>query len=783
MRQLLIPALFTSLFGTPIALAGPVSTPWPVDGPDDTAAVAAAALSGWTAAADSFEDSVEIRWSDGRLIRTLSRARLTSLLPWMDLNGSEDGPGALALSDSGRLLFIAIHDANPAPDGQPSDAILRYDIDSDALSVFARVDLSGTDGPWTWGALSHYKGTLYVGVLGGIRVYRAAANDITGTFQFFAAGLAGVRVRGLAIDRDRDLLYAAWGNTLARAPITAGSLTFTTIGSAPAAITSLAYGDHYGGPANPGLYILDTAIVPESSRLWFIPPAQAQGTQPFSPVLYTSASDTWHDCIATADGSLLLGADEDAVTLRDSTDARLSFDAWTEDEFTQVVTFARSLITTGPGPGGGPAGWVIDADVQQGWTRFHPASPDGACWTILLLLMNDHINGDPLAQSQVRTILTRYAGLAPDGIRPLRSADGIFWHWIDPLTGGDSGWGDGYATMSTMKIVLAAARARAFYPDDAAIRAAADAIICGVSDWDAYFRASDKAMYLLGNPGGGPLLSSAGPGFHEGILFADQAGLLGDSGGEAARAYWLNRGNWPVGISLTGRPVTSQTFGQFLPAFVTLYPLLTIEDFRATPVWQTNIANLRASHAAWTDDNAPRFNTVFSAGTTKGEWGGYHADSLSSHPGDVTTFTSLLAMVAGDGGSGARTPEAVGAYQAYRRGARQTFLSGASILYRRSDADWAYQPDSAGLPDVALGALGLAELLEPGSVSAVLTGGYPSCNPCRADLNGDGQVDFADYLEFLNLYDAGDPAVDFNQDGQVDFADYLEFLNYYDAGC
>lgn len=54
---------------------------------------------------------------------------------------------------------------------------------------------------------------------------------------------------------------------------------------------------------------------------------------------------------------------------------------------------------------------------------------------------------------------------------------------------------------------------------------------------------------------------------------------------------------------------------------------------------------------------------------------------------------------------------------------------------------------------------------------------------CRADLNGDGVVDFADYLEFLNLYDTGDLRVDFNGDGVVDFSDYLEFLNLYDAGC
>ncbi|MCC6679133.1 MAG: hypothetical protein IT436_18565, partial [Phycisphaerales bacterium] len=55
--------------------------------------------------------------------------------------------------------------------------------------------------------------------------------------------------------------------------------------------------------------------------------------------------------------------------------------------------------------------------------------------------------------------------------------------------------------------------------------------------------------------------------------------------------------------------------------------------------------------------------------------------------------------------------------------------------------------------------------------------------PCAADLTGDGVIDFSDYLEFLNLYDAADPRVDFTGDGVVDFSDYLEFLNFYEAGC
>ncbi|MCC6677561.1 MAG: hypothetical protein IT436_10490 [Phycisphaerales bacterium] len=55
-------------------------------------------------------------------------------------------------------------------------------------------------------------------------------------------------------------------------------------------------------------------------------------------------------------------------------------------------------------------------------------------------------------------------------------------------------------------------------------------------------------------------------------------------------------------------------------------------------------------------------------------------------------------------------------------------------------------------------------------------------NPCDAiDYNMDGLIDFGDYLEFLNFYDAQDPAADLNNDGIVDFGDYLEFLNLFDA--
>ena len=54
---------------------------------------------------------------------------------------------------------------------------------------------------------------------------------------------------------------------------------------------------------------------------------------------------------------------------------------------------------------------------------------------------------------------------------------------------------------------------------------------------------------------------------------------------------------------------------------------------------------------------------------------------------------------------------------------------------------------------------------------------------CLADINGDGLVDFSDYLEFLNLFDAGDPSVDFNRDGLFpDTLDIDALLNVFSGG-
>ncbi len=55
--------------------------------------------------------------------------------------------------------------------------------------------------------------------------------------------------------------------------------------------------------------------------------------------------------------------------------------------------------------------------------------------------------------------------------------------------------------------------------------------------------------------------------------------------------------------------------------------------------------------------------------------------------------------------------------------------------------------------------------------------------PCRVDLDDDGQLTIFDFLEFQNLFDAGEPAADFDQDGRLTIFDFLAFQNAFDAGC
>lgn len=756
--------------------AAPVDSPWTTNfGPGATiAAVAGSTLSGYEAAADAVSDSIEIRDTRGTLLASLSRTRMTALVPWMALDASADGPVSLAFSESGRLLFIAVHTTSASPDSNPADAILRYDTQTDSLSLFARVSLAPPDAVFTHLGMVHFKGRLYVGSAGTIRCYLAGKDQATGSLAFSSPITGGFTPTGLAVDRTQNRILGAWNGQIWRSTINAGSLSFTSLGSL-GNVRDLAFSDHYGGAANAGLFALSSTA--GGSATVFIPLAQARATQAFAPTVYVGSASPRASLAATGDGSLLSAGGATVSRTRDSSDTRLSFEAWISDEIAQGIHFGKSLVS----PDGEPPGWVIDGDVIPSWSRFHPASPDAAGWTTLLCLMGDQLSGTSDNLPMVRSILTRYAGLSPDGIKPDRSADGIYQHWINPANG-QVEWTDGYATLSTMKIVHAAAKAAMFYPGDAEVRAAAKAIIGGVKNWDSYVIASSGVLFFLGQAGGGPT-NSPSVCYNEGLVFVNAGATYGGANSQLALSRWLNRSLWQTGTFVAGYPITTDSPGSFQSAFTNLYSALLIDGYRTSPDWQTQVRNLRLSNYAWTDDNAPRWNTVFSAGTTPG---GYNADNLASHADNIATFTSLEALAAGVGDGVVHVPAATGAYHAYRIGARQLFKGGANMLYRRSSTQPTWDPNSAGLPDVALGALGLAELVQPGAVQIVIAGPLLNLESCAADFNNDGTVDDADFVNFANKYNellvpgAFRPG-DLNGDSQCDDADFVIFAAAYDT--
>ena len=53
-------------------------------------------------------------------------------------------------------------------------------------------------------------------------------------------------------------------------------------------------------------------------------------------------------------------------------------------------------------------------------------------------------------------------------------------------------------------------------------------------------------------------------------------------------------------------------------------------------------------------------------------------------------------------------------------------------------------------------------------------------NPCHADLNNDGQLNFFDVSLFIQQYQAGG---DYNGDGNTDFFDVSQYIQDYNAGC
>lgn len=92
-------------------------------------------------------------------------------------------------------------------------------------------------------------------------------------------------------------------------------------------------------------------------------------------------------------------------------------------------------------------------------------------------------------------------------------------------------------------------------------------------------------------------------------------------------------------------------------------------------------------------------------------------------------------------------------------------------------------PTSAGVTDVRARVIAFDKHFQNSSNGTNRSFEILPGTECAADFNNDGTVNTLDFLDFLNAYNAGDPAADFNADGIINTLDFLDFLNAFNSGC
>jgi hypothetical protein len=97
-----------------------------------------------------------------------------------------------------------------------------------------------------------------------------------------------------------------------------------------------------------------------------------------------------------------------------------------------------------------------------------------------------------------------------------------------------------------------------------------------------------------------------------------------------------------------------------------------------------------------------------------------------------------------------------------------------------AEGEWYLQPGGVNGINDARQIIASAREGPSGPIGAVL---LTPVEACRADFNGDGRVNTADVLAFLNAWAAGQDAADFNDDGTVNTQDVLAFLNEWTIAC
>lgn len=675
------------------ANASTFSTSWSYSGSATHAIVASPKFAGYYAAADAATDTVEIRDIRDQLLRTLTTTELQTLMGTSSISENGYGPCALAFSDSGRQLFIAVRGQSAGA----QDAILSYNTISEHLRVFTTLDIP--DGIERL-PMMHSGGILYLGSTGFIIRYSAQRNDSNGTLLTplsLPVDNSTFEVTGLASEPVSGKIFVSTTNALLSALITTNTDTLYTT-TAITNIQDIAMARTYGADGQGGLYLLRNG-----GMLDYIPTAQIRAGSTYTNSTYSSIAGAVN-LAATPCGRLLARAENQILLLSDTSDTRMDFETWVQNAFEEHLLYAKSFCW----PNGTLEGLICDHIGRTYASNY--ASADNAAHVIYTLILADHLLDDPDARDLTAVILRRHAALQPDGKQPELNPDGIYPHWLDMTTAEGSLFG----TFSVNLVYSSALHAREYWKNDPEIVALCEALLARLRNLRDYTTGNGTIVYSADSYGPSGYYYG---GFTEIYSIWEMNAAQGTMGIRTFDNYWSNRNQIAYSTPLTGTN-EPRVYTEDHPAFISLYNFGTSKRLREESSWREEFDGQYALHSAWTDDHAPHYFTVFSAGhgTT-----GYQADTVNNHPGNATHFPALIGF-----SSMGNTAPAVAAYMAYRDGRRATrfhnsrYARGAEIMlrYANSDPDW--QDDIASLVDSGFASWALAELIEPGVLTDIL---------------------------------------------------------------
>lgn len=418
-----------------------------------------------------------------------------------------------------------------------------------------------------------------------------------------------------------------------------------------------------------------------------------------------------------------------------------------------------------------PSGLVRDSlTLSPSDAPFHPATPDAAGFALLGVCALDHLGVIENAEETAQFIIESHAGHTP-GVKPERTADGHWRHFMDVETGAfaGGGWEPAFTTIGSALLVTGAQFARNHFATNAEIAALAEEVTATTS-FDAAIMSDpvvDGRIYLsmLEEGGGDDTFGYASP-WNEFMLVVSLALREPDNQSALQAAeLWLTSSNLPT-IAYEGIETLTDDPMAFAPAFWVQQMHFFNADFVTNAGFETFFENQQLADQMY---SASVLRQEYRYGLTAGVVpGGYHADRIGDHN---CVFS----------------PEAVAAWGDLQNLAK--FYKDQSPrcdprhrygLVRVSTKQPSWIPFDTGLVDHLFLLFGLVESIEPlffiqrlpGQIDADGDGiadRFDNCplvsNPTQADCNADG---------------TGDACVnpgDFNGDGIVDLTDFGDFTD------